>query len=295
MEDINTNGVDTIMDKKLLRTLLETQLSELEMLQSMFYNPGEIHLDDYSIIADISDYIKEKSKFIPPCLDFSINLSIENINFELCATLPHDYPDVEPDIFVRSNKQNREQQRKLNTDLSAYVKSLERGDVCIYSAVTWLQDNAAAYINAENETVQVKNTVNSNEFARYWIYSHHIYSKTKRREILNLADDYHLTGFCLPGKPGIICIEGYTSDCNSWWSFIRAMTWKRIVCKFIENDTGNNVELFRKFKKFEELSFHCEGNRSNHMSMGELLKFLENHNSGYIFKELFGLDGKSSC
>lgn len=268
---------------------LETQLSELEMLQSVFYNPGEIRLDDQSIVAHITNYVNNKTNITPPCLDFTINLTIENINFEICVTLPHDYPDTIPDIFIRNNEQNREQQRKLNTDLSDYIKSLERGDSCVYSAVTWLQDNAMSYVKL-NEAVVKKETSKSNECARYWIYSHHIYSKTKRREILNLADDYDLTGFCLPGKPGVVCIEGTAEDCNNWWSFIKSMCWKKIVVKFIENEVLEDLHQFRRFKKFEELGFQTEGNRGNHMSLGGLAKYLEEHKCGHMFKELFGLE-----
>ena len=47
----------------------------------------------------------------------------------------------------------------------------------------------------------------SGMFCRYWIYSHHIYSKIKRKNILDMSKEYDLSGFCLPGKPGIICVE----------------------------------------------------------------------------------------
>jgi hypothetical protein len=44
-------------------------------------------------------------------------------------------------------------------------------------------------------------------FSRYWIYSHHIYSRAKRRDLQQLALEHRLTGFCHPGKPGVICVE----------------------------------------------------------------------------------------
>jgi hypothetical protein len=34
-----------------------------------------------------------------------------------------------------------------------------------------------------------------------------------RREILAIANEFGITGFCLPGKPGIICVEGLPRDC----------------------------------------------------------------------------------
>ena len=37
--------------------------------------------------------------------------------------------------------------------------------------------------------------------------SHHIYSKIKRKDLQGLASDLNLTGFVMPGKPGVICVE----------------------------------------------------------------------------------------
>jgi len=45
-------------------------------------------------------------------------------------------------------------------------------------------------------------------FTRMWLYSHHIYSKYKRKDILNWATELKLHGFSMCGKPGIICLEG---------------------------------------------------------------------------------------
>ena len=58
-------------------------------------------------------------------------------------------------------------------------------------------------------------------FARYWIYSHHIYSNEKRRNMAQLSDELGLHGFVLPGKPGIICVEGVVEDVQEFYSHIR--------------------------------------------------------------------------
>ena len=58
-------------------------------------------------------------------------------------------------------------------------------------------------------------------FVRYWIYSHHIYSNEKRRNMAQLSDDLGLHGFVLPGKPGIICVEGTCDTVQEFYSHIR--------------------------------------------------------------------------
>lgn len=279
----------TILDPEKIADNLSTQLDEIEMLHSIFCNPGEIKVPDPNTLEAIKKYIEGNRTSPPPYIDTTINLLIENDKFELYISLSHEYPQMVPDIYVRNPKLNRIQHKTLNEDLKKYIASLTRDEPCLFSGITWIQDNLQSYITAQQEvSVEEK----SEELVRYWIYSHHIYSKFKRKEILNLANALKLTGFCLPGKPGIICVEGNISDCNEWWLTIKSMTWKRIFCKLTEE--CNDKENFLKFKDFQEIAFQINGNRCNHMDMGELNKFLKEHQCAYIFKELFGVDGKSN-
>ncbi|KAK9700504.1 Protein of unknown function (DUF1115) [Popillia japonica] len=272
-----------------LRENLETQIMELDMLESMFYKPGELKVDDLSALKDIKKYINQETEVIPPFLDLTINVTVDDMKLEVCINLSHEYPDIEPDIFVRNHKLNRNQHTTLNRQLFEHVSTF-KGEQCIFNAISWLQDNIQKYFDeAPTEPVQVddkKKKPKHEKMVRYWIYSHHIYSKTKRREILSLANTLSITGFCMPGKPGIICVEGDKSDCDEWWTAIKSMTWKRIFCKVTE-DIKN-----RKFETFEEVSFPNHGMRSNHMDLSELYKYLEGNSCAYIFKDLFGVDNK---
>lgn len=64
--------------------------------------------------------------------------------------------------------------------------------------------------------------------SRIWIYSHHIYSKVKRQEIQDWGKELKLHGFSMPGKPGIICAEGFSCDVEEFWHRVRRMSWKKI-------------------------------------------------------------------
>lgn len=278
----------SLSSEKLIENL-STQLSEIEMLLSIFYNPGEIRIEDPKVLEEVKNYAEQVTNIVPPFIDITINIVVDEAKFELCVNLPHEYPQIVPDLFVRNHKLNRNQHRNLNQELTDYIASLPREEPCLYSAITWIQDHSQNYKVIEKET---KTERKSEELIRYWIYSHHIYSKYKRREILNLANSLKLTGFCLPGKPGIICVEGNVNDCNDWWSTIKSMNWKRIFCKITEE--CQDKENFLKFKNFQEIAFQINGNRYNHMDMGELNKFLKEHDCAYIFKELFGVEGKTN-
>jgi hypothetical protein len=216
------------VDKSEIEEMLRIQLEEVEMLQSMFSNPGEFEIYDHSVIADINEFVEGKTSNLPPRLDFMIHLLIDEKKLEVCVNLPLNYPADEPDIFVRSDSLTRTQQHELNCDLAKYICSLNKGEISIYPTVAWLQENAAIYFTPKGKITKAShsNTRNTDAcefFTRYWIYSHHIYSKIKRRCIMDLALEYNITGFCLPGRPGIICAEGWGSDCSDWWQRVRSL------------------------------------------------------------------------
>lgn len=294
--------ITQIVDNGNLEEMLRIQLSELEMIQSMFSNPGEFCIDDPSVIADINDFLDGKTNAFPPRLDFTINLVIGKAKFEVCVNLPHDYPATEPDIFVRSDKLTRSQQHELNSDLSGHLNTLDRGEICICTAVQWLQENASCYLTEPKPEPVINRSCDDEEklFTRYWIYSHHIYSKVKRREILDLAHEYNVTGFCLPGRPGIMCAEGIARDCAEWWQKVKSMNWKKIMCKKREVKTLeaiDDAEHLRKFPRFQEIAFEAERTtgktRDSHMDMGRFYMYLAQHDCSYVFKDYFGVDAKT--
>lgn len=138
--------------------------------------------------------------------------------------LPTNYPKERPEVYARSSRLDRTQQCLLNQELSEIVKLQETEEPCIYTLISWLQDNAEIYLKAVTQSVKCKDSNKDDtsdqvavSFSRYWIYSHHIYSKFKRRDVANLAKENSVTGFCLAGKPGIICMEGTLEDCDYCW------------------------------------------------------------------------------
>uniref|UniRef100_A0A1B6CTB9 RWD domain-containing protein n=1 Tax=Clastoptera arizonana TaxID=38151 RepID=A0A1B6CTB9_9HEMI len=113
--------ITQFVDKSEILEMLKIQVSEFDMLQSMFPNPGEFEVNDYSIIADINEYIEGKISKLPSQLNFTIYLSIDTLKLQVCVNLPHEYPADEPDIFVRSDSLTRTQQHSLNCDLINYI------------------------------------------------------------------------------------------------------------------------------------------------------------------------------
>ena len=77
----------------------------------------------------------------------------------------------------------------------------------------------------------------------------------------------------MPGKPGIVCLEGILDVCNDVWSIIKQWNWKKIHVKFQENQSPNQEKDFLKFEKFEEIGFIKGDTRDYHMDMGDFFKY----------------------
>lgn len=148
---------------------------------------------------------------------------VQQGNWKLYVTLPADYPTSKPEVYVRSESLDRSQQSNFNKILSNFVIDQADNEPCIYVLISWVQDNVEKYLKTYNNNNKKrgkppnKKVSKDSRFARYWIYSHHIYSKIKRKEIIDVAKENNITGFCLSGKPGIICGEGDSEECEDWW------------------------------------------------------------------------------
>lgn len=208
--------------KKLIENLT-AQIFELEALQSVY--PEELVITDHGVLADINKFIENPTREIPHRLEYSIKLSTSDGITELLVSLSTNYPEEKPDVYVRSSSLNRTQQMLLNQALRNIIERQEETEPCIYALITWVQDNGKDYIAASdtNQGIELgdesktEKQERSATFARYWIYSHHIYGKCKRKDVAALAKENSITGFCLAGKPGIICMEGALEDCEFCW------------------------------------------------------------------------------
>ncbi|XP_041973551.1 RWD domain-containing protein 2B [Aricia agestis] len=276
-----------------LAECLSQQLCEIELLKSMYPNNDDIVFTDRKIIDVITNFLNSESKkeFVPDHIDFILKLSVNENKLEMCVNLPSFYPNEDPEIYLRCNQLNRQQETSLNENLSKFIKAeKQEGEVCIYTAISWVQEHLDEFISItlHEPRDQHQHEQEDIKFCRYWIYSHHIYNKRKREVIVNVAKDYKLTGFCLPGKPGIIYIEGDENDCHEWWKVIKSMNWKKIVLRKNNIFEQSERKKQQKFTSFQEISFaSCK--QSKHSNMGEFCKYMEKFGLGADINEFFGL------
>ncbi|XP_077992666.1 RWD domain-containing protein 2B-like [Glandiceps talaboti] len=288
--------------------LLELQLSEVEMLSSMFPGQHEFQMDDPGSVHEIREYIDGSSTCLPRRVSFTLCIQIElhhlTTDINVLCSLPHDYPNSLPEVFIRCQKCSREEQKQINSDVIKYLTSLERGELCINATIEWIQDNFKNYISHHPALLDERKTYTSRDdmssiFSRLWIHSHHIYNIVKRKNIVEWANELGLSGFSLPGKPGIICVEGDSKMVSEFWSRIKRLNWKKITMKQRDDvaiETHSHIDKHRHFEKFEEKNFDVQSfghGRDYHMNWGLVYTFLASHQCGEMFKTLLGIEGKT--
>ena len=71
-------------------------------------------------------------------------------------------------------------------------------------------------------------------FGRRMLWFHHIKSLEKRKEIVAAARCRWLRGFCKPGFPGIIVIEGSEVGCDEFVDAIRGLRWQAMTVRWTQ-------------------------------------------------------------
>ena len=108
-------------------------------------------------------------------------------------------------MYVSANDLTRSAQDLLNSILQEYMASvLVPVECCLLLVVDWVREHAHSFFPpVETQQLELERELSScgsdTYFCCMWLYMH-IYSKTKIRNILGLADDLQLSGFNLPGK-----------------------------------------------------------------------------------------------
>ncbi len=301
MEKVNTE------ESSVKSNLLE-QIDEIELLQSVYSKPGEFKIEDEAALSQARAFLCGVSPTPPVSLSYTVQTDSEQnghcLTVDVCCRTHASYPKEPPEVNVRSDHLTRACQDRFNTDLSTFInEDTVCGEVCVYSVVEWVKQEAFGYyMPTVTPPIPVKPVLSSSgnqsieqrQFSRMWLYMHHIYSKTKRRNILSLSKDFDLTGFCLPGKPGVVCVEGSVFNTNEFYGMLRRWNWKSITCRHREDSSsgGSAIDEQRRFDGFRELSFDVHGPRGNHLDLGQFRRYLTEHRLEYMFKELFGVEGK---
>merc|ERR1711980_25565 len=161
------------------------------------------------------------------------------------------YPETNLTVRFSSKTFNDDKfQKALDEEINNISTWSDEGELYISELIEWINDNLARYKLAETVKPKKKEIL---QFGRYWIYSHHIYSNEKRRNMAQLSDEFDLRGFVLPGKPGIICVEGDVDNCHRFYSAIKRWNWQHVELKHEERQTVKNTKELNELLRFDRV------------------------------------------
>eukprot|EP00794_Sanderia_malayensis_P017815 gene17815-19593_t len=297
---------------------LETQLTEIETISCIFSEEEYTPCSEESIsqIRDLCLEYREKTSYKNPvdflreifdlkylCFDLKLPLlydlnredsGVSSLVLNINYVLPHLYPKELPRVYISSDKLNRTEQSVWNDALKSFINQNKSEDPMVYNIVDWIRENADKFINipeqmnASNEikvSCEQKSKTQDEQHAAMWLYMHHIYNKEKRKDIINWAKELELSGFSLPGKPGVVYVEGTDKNIDDYFARLKRLSWKRMSC--VQKDF---IEIpDRKFSDFQELNFDAHGARDYHMDLGKFHVFLKENGLGDMFTVLFGI------
>lgn len=278
----------------LLRESLRKQLEEYELLNSIYSMPGEFQSDNPFLATVIKEFLVGTRSSVDEKLDFRIKIQMtEKVKMELSIILGQLYPSHELPMFtVRTNSLSKSEEAKVKRAIETFIETeVDKSEPYIYQVVSWLQDNIEDIITAPTLN-EIKDPSQTQDIPlmmeRAWIWSHHIYSKIKRHDILKICKNRELSGFMWPGKPGVICLEGSADNVQDVLRTIKSWQWQKIKIIKVENSCS---EDFLRFKGFEEiLTSDGAGGEDVKMDTGMFFKYLEAHKSSNMKMELFGFD-----
>lgn len=293
--------------QELINNITE-QLQELEVLTAMY--PQELVMTDPTLLIDAQEYCESKGQasVILQSLTFDLSLLSENytsnaeaadnesgknqyLHFKLSVKLPKSYPSVErPELSIIADEMSRAELTNAKNAMNDFVNTLALEEQILLEIVMWLQENLATFLDKDSKdsvsNITKEDKGDNDVLVSMWLYMHHIYSKHKRKDIQNWSRDHDLTGFSLPGKPGVVYIEGSEANVDSYFDLLKSLPWKSIKCR-----TRANISS-RVFGDFKELSFEPHGARNYHMDLGLFYNFLVENGIGHMFKEIFGVEGQ---
>lgn len=276
----------------LTRECLRKQVEEYELLKSMYSNPGEFQEDNPDLVKDFEAYLSGNRSTVNQKMDYRIKFLInEKIKIELSVLLSHCYPSHEqPMLMIRTESYTRQQEKVVKEAIENFIETeIDKNDPYIFQVITWLQDNFEVLIK-QKEVKSNEVMEDDMKMQRTWLWSHHIYSKIKRQDIMKLSKDYNLSGFMWSGKPGVICFEGNFDDVEDVVKIIKSWQWQKLKIIKVEVKDKRVNEDFSRFLGFKEILTNEEDPENAKMDASEFFKYLESHKSAYMKKELFGFE-----
>jgi hypothetical protein len=242
---------------------MESQLATIDLLTAMFPAPGELEIPESTTqcVEKLRDWCEDpasKPSNIPLSLYLLVCLPIgdgdKSIQVNVSIPLQCDDPETidQPPPLGYSLRQPEWMSK---AEISEVATSIPEGDAL--EAFEYFQTEASRFLEIkQSQAVSSEDGGSGGPIVRVWFYFPSLSTRKKRDDMVNLAPGYSLTGFVLAGKPGVLCLEGASSDIDSYMSFIKTHSWgdipshqKKVSERFRETEGTQRV-----FSGMEEIT-----------------------------------------
>ncbi|KAH1728018.1 hypothetical protein KXX25_008366 [Aspergillus fumigatus] len=250
--------------------LMESQLSVIDLLTAMFPSPGEIDIpaSTNECIEKLRNWCGKPSAVpsgIPSTLHLAVCLPIagreKSIQVKISIPVRWGAPDTaQPPPLSYSLRQPDWMSK---AELATLAAAMPLDDV--FEAFGYVQDEALRFLEAQRASESETTKTSSGPIVRVWFYFPSLSTREKRNDLVNHAPDYSLTGFVLAGKPGVLCLEGASTDIDAYMSFIKTHSWSDIPShqKKVSERYRETNDVQRVFSGMEEITDSL-GERSGH-------------------------------
>ncbi|CAI7600947.1 unnamed protein product [Penicillium discolor] len=232
--------------------IMESQLSTIDLLMAMFPSPGELEIPESTTqcVERLRDWCENPTSSHPKIPSNGDKTIQVNISVPLQCDNPETL-DQSPPLGYSL----RQPEWMSRAEVAGLTASIPQGDDAL-EAFEYIQAEASRFLESKQSQTVTPEDTDRGPTVRVWFYFPSLSTRKKRDDMVNLAPRYALTGFVLAGKPGVLCLEGASSDIDSYMSFIKTHSWgdipshqKKVSERFRETE---GVE--RVFSGMEEIT-----------------------------------------
>ncbi|PKC07103.1 DUF1115-domain-containing protein [Rhizophagus irregularis] len=220
----------------------QLQCEELSLLIAMFVDNefqwigDENQIESWKSIIDNFNLNQTTIRNLEEIPQFRFRLSLDINNSWLNVFLPLRYPKVQPECYFSSDNVNKQTWTEINFEIEMKVKELNaNGECCIFELYqhtkSYLTEKFSQYTLSDYDDNKNEKEKASLQLSRILIWTHHLLSLEKRKNICQWAEELGLWGFSKPGYPGIIIVEGLNDRVHEYISRLKSLRWQAITVR----------------------------------------------------------------
>lgn len=219
--------------------LLDEQLSIIGLIEGMFPSPGELDISDSTskTLAALREVCASNGQpsadIVPSSVTFGVNLRIDGVSSTdhtilMNIIVPLHSVGIKCMTVMEAPSLRyalRQPSWMSKAELSELSKEMLTDDV--FEAFDYVREGGAKFLEESrcaSEAAAAESPSNE-QMVRVWFYFPSLSTRSKRDDLVNNAPAYGLSGFVLAGKPGVLCLEGYSTRIDQYMKFIKTDSW----------------------------------------------------------------------